>query len=171
MKLNKDHLASISRKNRVFQIHYFHIIITMFKRVSLILIDDNKIVWRKLFIFIKNEIFFFVVAGCMIMQISRQMNIFRIMIQSYLKQSQTIFNEKNQFQFDRSFIVFDWMTRFILWHVQMHFKTTWNDVCTVLKLNFCRKIFFKIFKINEIVHWKIFKCFKLTSELIKKKLN
>ena len=67
--------------------------------------------------FIKSEIFFFVVTDCMIMQISHQMNIFHIMIQNYLKQSQIIFNKKNQFQFDQSFIVFDQMTRFILRHV------------------------------------------------------
>ena len=141
------------------------------KRAPLIPIDGNKTVWRELFMFIKGGIFSLAAADCTTMQISRQMNIFRIMIQNYLKQSQIIFNEKNQFQFDRSFIVFDQMTRFILWHVQMHFKMTWNDVCTVLKLNFCKKTFFKIFKINVIIHWKIFKHFKLTFELIKKKLN
>ena len=121
--------------------------------------------------FTKGGISSLAAAGCTTMQISRQMNIFRTTIQNYLKRSQTTLNGKNQFWPDRPFIVFDQMTRLILRHVQMHFKMTWNDVCTVLKLNFCKKTFLKILKINKIIHWKVFKRFKLTSELIKKKLN
>ena len=141
------------------------------KRAPLTPIDGNKTVRRELSMFIKDGIFSLAAADCTTMQISRQMNIFRTTIQNYLKRSQTTLNGKNQFWPDRPFIVFDQMTRLILRHVRMHFKMTWNDACTVLKLNFCRKTFLKIFKINEIIHWKVFKHFKLTSELVKKKLN
>ena len=141
------------------------------KRAPLTPIDGNKTVRRELSMFTKGGISSLAAAGCTTMQISRQMNIFRTTIQNYLKRSQTTPNGENQFRPDRPSIVFDRMTRFILRHVRMHPKTTWNDACTALKLNFCKKTFFKILKTNGIVHWKAFKRFKLTPELTKKKLN
>ena len=84
------------------------------KRAPLIPIDDNKTVRRELSMFTKDGIFFLAVADCMTMQISRQMNILRITIQSYLKRSQITPNGKNQFRPDRPSIVSDRMTRLIL---------------------------------------------------------
>ena len=121
--------------------------------------------------FTKGGISSLAAAGCTTMQISRQMNIPRITIQGYLKRSQTTPNEENQFRPGRPSIVSDRMTRLILRHVRMHPKTTWNDACTALRLNFCRKTFLKILKINEIVHWKALKRPRLTPELAKKRLN